>query len=108
MNLQKPPATLFLKTSGTIYNPLFIYGGVGLGKTHLLQSIGNEITKHSPEKKIKYITSERFTTELIDSIKNQKTDQFKEYYQQMDLLIIDDVQFLSREGKNPNRILPHL
>lgn len=51
---------------GTIYNPLFIYGGVGLGKTHLLQSIGNEITKNAPEKKIKYITSERFTTELIE------------------------------------------
>lgn len=84
---------------GTIYNPLFIYGGVGLGKTHLLQSIGNEISKQTPEKKIKYITSERFTTELIDSIKNQKTDQFKEYYQQMDLLIIDDVQFLSGKEK---------
>lgn len=84
---------------GTTYNPLFIYGGVGLGKTHLLQSIGNEIAKHSPEKKTKYITSERFTTELIDSIKNQKTDQFKEYYQQMDLLIIDDIQFLSGKEK---------
>ena len=84
---------------GAIYNPLFIYGGVGLGKTHLLQSIGNEIIRHAPEKKIKYITSERFTTELIDSIKNQKTDQFKEYYQQMDLLIIDDVQFLSGKEK---------
>jgi chromosomal replication initiator protein len=84
---------------GTTYNPLFIYGGVGLGKTHLLQSIGNEISQHFPEKKIKYITSERFTTELIDSIKTQKTDQFKEYYQQMDLLIIDDVQFLSGKEK---------
>ncbi len=84
---------------GMIYNPLFIYGGVGLGKTHLLQSIGNEISSRSPEKKIKYITSERFTTELIDSIKTQKTDQFKEYYQQLDLLIIDDVQFLSGKEK---------
>ncbi len=84
---------------GTLYNPLFIYGGVGLGKTHLLQSIGNEVMKNNPEKRIKYITSERFTTELVDSIKNQKIDLFKEYYQQMDLLIIDDVQFLSGREK---------
>ncbi len=87
---------------GMVYNPLFIYGGVGLGKTHLLQSIGNEVVKNAPEKRIKYITSERFTTELIDSIKNQNIDKFKEYYQQMDLLIIDDVQFLSGREKTQN------
>lgn len=87
---------------GMAYNPLFIYGGVGLGKTHLLQSIGNEVIRNSPEKRIKYITSERFTTELVDSIKNQKIDKFKEYYQQMDLLIIDDVQFLSGREKTQN------
>lgn len=84
------------------YNPLFIYGGVGLGKTHLLQSIGNEVMKNSPEKRIKYINSERFTTELVDSIKNQKIDKFKEYYQQMDLLIIDDIQFLAGREKTQN------
>jgi len=87
---------------GTAYNPLFIYGGVGLGKTHLLQSIGNEVVKNSPEKRIKYINSERFTTELVDSIKSQKIDKFKEYYQQMDLLIIDDIQFLSGREKTQN------
>jgi chromosomal replication initiator protein len=84
---------------GIIYNPLFIYGGVGLGKTHLLQALGNEVREQHPEKIIKYITSERFTTELVDSIKNQKADKFKEYYQQMDLLIIDDIQFLSGREK---------
>jgi chromosomal replication initiator protein len=84
---------------GMVYNPLFIYGGVGLGKTHLLQSIGNELSQHHPEKKICYITSERFATELVDSIKSQKIDQFKNYYQQIDLLIIDDVQFLSGKEK---------
>lgn len=87
---------------GMAYNPLFIYGGVGLGKTHLLQSIGNEVMKNAPEKRIKYINSERFTTELVDSIKNQKIDIFKEYYQQMDLLIIDDIQFLSGREKTQN------
>jgi len=84
---------------GRIYNPLFIYGGVGLGKTHLIQSIGNEILKNNPESKVKYITSERFTSELIDSIKNQKINEFKEYYQKMDLLIIDDIQFISGKEK---------
>lgn len=84
---------------GKVYNPLFIYGGVGLGKTHLLQSIGNEILRVDPTRKVKYITSERFTTELIDSIKNQKIAAFKAYYQQIDLLIIDDVQFLSGKEK---------
>lgn len=87
---------------GAVYNPLFIYGGVGLGKTHLLQSIGNEVMKNSPEKRIKYINSERFTTELVDSIKNQKVDLFKEYYQQMDVLIIDDIQFLAGREKTQN------
>lgn len=87
---------------GMAYNPLFIYGGVGLGKTHLLQSIGNEVMKRAPEKRIKYINSERFTTELVDSIKNHKIDLFKEYYQEMDLLIIDDIQFLSGREKTQN------
>ena len=87
---------------GGAYNPLFIYGGVGLGKTHLLQSIGNAVLKKNPEKRIKYITSERFTNELINSIKNQKVDKFKDYYEQMDLLIIDDIQFLAGREKTQN------
>lgn len=84
---------------GRIYNPLFIYGGVGLGKTHLIQSIGNEILKNNPNLKVKYITSERFTNELIDSIKTGKISEFKEYYQKIDLLIIDDIQFISGKEK---------
>ncbi len=84
---------------GKIYNPLFIYGGVGLGKTHLLQSIGNEVLRKNPETRVRYITSERFTGELIDSIKNQKIKEFKEYYQKIDLIIIDDIQFLSGKEK---------
>lgn len=87
---------------GHLYNPLFIYGGVGLGKTHLLQSLGNEVLKNYPEKRVKYITSERFTGELVDSIKNQSIDQFKAAYEQIDLLIIDDVQFLSGREKTQN------
>ncbi|HBI17377.1 MAG: Chromosomal replication initiator protein DnaA [Candidatus Moranbacteria bacterium GW2011_GWF2_34_56] len=84
---------------GTQYNPLFIYGDVGLGKTHLLQSIGNEILKNDPNKNIIYISSEGFTTELVNSIKNQTIDKFKNKYQQADLLIIDDIQFISGKEK---------
>lgn len=87
---------------GHLYNPLFIYGGVGLGKTHLLQALGNEITSKYPEKKVKYITSERFTGELVESIKNQTVDQFKSAYEVIDLLIIDDIQFLSGREKTQN------
>ncbi len=84
---------------GRVYNPLFIYGGVGLGKTHLLQSIGNEVLEKDPSRKIKYITSERFANELIDSIRNQTVNDFKATYSTIDLLIIDDVQFLAGKEK---------
>lgn len=84
---------------GTLYNPLFIYGGVGLGKTHLLQSIGNSILEKDPEKEVLYTSTEKFTSELITSIKNNTINSFKAYYQKIDLLIIDDVQFLSGREK---------
>lgn len=84
---------------GHIYNPLFIYGGVGLGKTHLLQATGNEILKNYPDKKIKYTSSETFTNELISSIANRNIEAFKESYRKIDILIIDDVQFLSGKEK---------
>ncbi|MEN8252715.1 MAG: chromosomal replication initiator protein DnaA, partial [Patescibacteria group bacterium] len=84
---------------GKIYNPLFIYGKVGLGKTHLLQSIGNYVRSKDGSKKIVYTTSEKFTTEFVDALKHSKADKFKEEYQKVDLLIIDDVQFLSGKEK---------
>ncbi len=76
------------------YNPLFIYGGVGLGKTHLLHAIGNEIKQRFPEKKVRYVTSERFTNEFIDSI-SSKGDNFKSRYRDVDILIVDDIQFIA-------------
>ncbi|OWK27469.1 MAG: hypothetical protein US76_04575 [Parcubacteria group bacterium GW2011_GWA2_38_13b] len=85
------------KNLGKTYNPLLIYGGTGLGKTHLLQAIGNEISIKSPGKKIKYLDSEKFTNEFIDALKNGGTANFKDKYRKVDVLIIDDVQFLAKK-----------
>jgi chromosomal replication initiator protein len=84
---------------GQLYNPIFIYGGVGLGKTHLLQSVGNEVLRQQPDIRIKYTTADWFTGELVESIRNQKVSEFKASYQSADLLIIDDIQFLSGREK---------
>ncbi len=97
--LAKAACVAVSENIGKVYNPLFIYGNVGLGKTHLLQSIGNAIAKKYPEQRILYTTSEKFTTELINSIKNGTAAQFKNQYKKIDLLIIDDVQFLSGKEK---------
>ncbi len=83
------------KKPGTAYNPLFIYGGVGLGKTHLIQAIGNEIKKSNPKKKVEYVTSEKFTSEFIKAISEKKISSFKDSYRKVDVLIVDDMQFLA-------------
>lgn len=80
---------------GDSYNPLFIYGGVGLGKTHLMQAIGNRIHADYPEKRILYITSERFTNELVDAIQQRKTYEFRDRFRKIDVLLVDDVQFIA-------------
>ena len=79
----------------TSYNPLFIYGGGGLGKTHLMHSIGNEILKKNRESKILYVTSEKFTNQLINAIKDNKNEQFRTRYRNIDVLLIDDIQFIA-------------
>jgi chromosomal replication initiator protein len=84
---------------GRVYNPLFIYGGVGLGKTHLLQAIGNYVLENHPDLRLLYITSERFAIELVEAIRADKTGLFRRRYREVDLLLIDDVQFLNnKEG----------
>jgi chromosomal replication initiator protein len=84
---------------GFSYNPLFIYGDVGLGKTHLIQATGNFVKQQNPDFKIRYVGMERFANELISAIQNNKAKEFKNEYIQLDLLIIDDVQFLSKKEK---------
>ncbi|PIR93751.1 chromosomal replication initiator protein DnaA [Candidatus Falkowbacteria bacterium CG10_big_fil_rev_8_21_14_0_10_39_11] len=84
---------------GLSYNPLFIYGGVGLGKTHLSQSIGNAINQRDPDKKIVYVTCEQFTNDFISSIQKGKPERFTATYRTADVLLIDDIQFLAgKEG----------
>ena len=76
------------------YNPLFLYGGVGLGKTHLMHSIAHYILDHNPDAKVLYVTSEKFTNELIDSIRHDKNAEFRNKYRNIDVLLIDDIQFI--------------
>jgi chromosomal replication initiator protein len=87
------------KYPGDKYNPLFLYGGVGLGKTHLMQAIGNEIVRRNPSCRIRYITSEEFTNEFIDSLQRRKTKAFAQTYRSLDVLIVDDIQFIGSKEK---------
>lgn len=84
------------------YNPLFLYGGVGLGKTHLMHAIGNRIKENNPNMKVLYTSSEKFTNEIINSIYNKTTEAFRQKYRNIDCLIIDDIQFL--KGKEQTQV----
>jgi chromosomal replication initiator protein len=84
-----------IKNPGYAFNPLFIYGGVGTGKTHLLQAIGNEIIRNNPSGKVVYISSEKFTDDVVTAIAKREMEKLKNYYRKMDALIIDDIQFLA-------------
>ena len=97
--LPQAAAWAVAKNPGSVYNPLFIYGGVGLGKTHLLQAVGNEVVKNLSNKKVRYIPSERFTSGVVASIKNHEMEIFKLKHRAIDVLILDDVQFLAGKEK---------
>ena len=85
------------ESPGGKYNPLFIYGGVGLGKTHLMQSIGNQILSNNLNSKVLYVTSETFTNQLINALRDQATDKFRNKYRNIDVLLIDDIQFIANK-----------
>ncbi len=96
-----------IKNPGVVYNPLFIHGSTGHGKTHLIQSIGNQIKMNFPNKKVFYLTSEKFMHEYMFSVQNNKVPMFKEKYRKYDVLIMDDIQFLSNK-KSTQEELFHL
>ncbi len=84
---------------GKSYNPLFLYGGVGLGKTHLMHAIGNRILENNSKSNVLYVTSEKFTNQLINSIKDNKTEMFRNIYRNIDVLLIDDIQFIAGKDR---------
>ena len=92
-------AQAVIRKPGIAYNPLFIYGPTGLGKTHLIQAIGNHFRVHAPDRKVQYVTSEKFSMDYVSSVQVGKIQAFKEKYRQYDLLIMDDVQFLAKMEK---------
>ena len=94
-NLAHAAALAVADSPGEVYNPLFIYGGVGLGKTHLMHSVAHYILDNNPDAKVMYVTTEKFTTELIQAIRNKTTMEFKAKYRNIDVLLIDDIQFIS-------------
>ena len=88
-----------VENPGTTYNPFFVYGGVGLGKTHLIQAIGNELILRRPQAKVRYVPSEKFMGEIVEALRNQNMPALKEKYRTVDLLIMDDIQFIARTEK---------
>jgi chromosomal replication initiator protein len=97
--LARAAAIQVAENPGNAYNPLFIYGGVGLGKTHLLQAIGNELRLHNPNAKIRYLHAERYVSDVVKAYEHKAFDEFKRQYHSLDLLLIDDIQFFAKKTR---------
>ncbi len=96
-NMAYAAALAVAESPGEIYNPLFLYGGVGLGKTHLMHAVGNYVMEKFSQYKVMYVTTEKFTNDYIESLRNNKTTQFRDKYRKNDVLLLDDIQFLSNK-----------
>jgi len=99
-DLARAAALQVAERPGGAYNPLFLYGGVGLGKTHLIHAVGNAILQRAPGANIRYITANQFFQDMVASIRRQSVDEFKRYYQSLDLLLIDDIQFFAGKERS--------
>lgn len=93
--LARAAAMQIAENPGQAYNPLFVYGSTGLGKTHMIQAIGNAVQQHKPKAKIRYIQAERYVYDMVRAYRHKAFDEFKQYYQSLDVLLIDDIQFFS-------------
>lgn len=102
-DLARAAAMQVANNPGTSYNPLFVYGGVGLGKTHLIHAIGNEVLKHSPNAVVRYVHVEDYFADVLRAYQQKSFDQFQRYYRSLDLLLIDDIQFLGVGNKERTR-----
>lgn len=98
--LARAAALQVAEKPGEAYNPLFIYGGVGLGKTHLMHAIGNTILKHNPEAKILYLHSERFVADMVKALQTNSINEFKRFYRSLNALLIDDIQFFAGKDRS--------
>lgn len=103
-NLAQAVAESIVKELGTLYNPVFFYGPTGVGKTHLMQAIGNEVLNNNPDKKVIYVPIETFLNELINSIRSRTNEEFRKKYREIDLLIIDDIQFVETYPKTQEEL----
>src|SRR5437867_3079834 len=97
--LARAAAIQVSENPGISYNPLFVYGGVGLGKTHLVQAISNQVAGRRPQARIRYIHAEKYVTDVVRAYQQKSFDEFKRYYHSLDLLLIDDIQFFSNKGR---------
>lgn len=97
--LARAAALQVAENPGTAYNPLFIYGGVGLGKTHLLQAIGNYLKQQNPDAKVRYLHAERYVSDVVKAYEHKAFDEFKKQYHSLDLLLIDDIQFFAKKSR---------
>lgn len=97
--LARAAASQVADNPGSAYNPLFIYGGTGLGKTHLLHAVGNGILMNNPDAKIAYMHSERFVQDMVKALQNNQIEKFKQYYRSVDALLIDDIQFFANKER---------
>ncbi len=93
---------------GRAYNPLFIYGGVGLGKTHLMHAVGNMIKARNERARVAYVHSERFVGDMVKALQHNTINDFKTAYRSLDALLIDDIQFFAGKDRFAGRVLPHL
>ena len=96
------------ESPGEVYNPLFLYGGVGLGKTHLMHSIAHYILEHDSNLNVLYVTSEDFTNEVISSIQHKKQEELRNKYRSIDVLLVDDIQFIIGKDSTQQEFFPHI